>query len=328
MTRGIEDRSVAICEHIESFFKNHDVDVVCRRVGKGLSIFWADDESRIARLRPVPWNDNAFEIYSWSGEEWRRFYDFGDDMDLDTALDAILKDPRKCFLSRDSKSKRRSSRSLERDQGGSNVMTTVSEFAAGIFLIWLVPVALGSLIGGAFSGAWFAATVGAESGLLILIAIWFYFARYLSFKWLTRVATIRLIAISVGLTSLFALVGGTVTEWAGGGVLGRLAGSVVGVLCVFSLLLSGSSVAIVGLFAGMNLAVALCNTWGITSIYWIATLATVLSALTSRLLRDFREDNILPFLELVNAQRTFGQTGTKRRRRTSGNRRSRLWGSR
>ena len=52
--------------HIEEFFDQVDLDVVCHKRNRGYSIRWANDHEPFLRLRPTGSGDEV-ELFSWEG---------------------------------------------------------------------------------------------------------------------------------------------------------------------------------------------------------------------------------------------------------------------
>ncbi len=82
---------------IEDYFEEHELDVVCRKTRSAYALYWADDLTPLARLRPTGRGDEV-ELFRWDQGRWHHVREFGLTMPLAESLEYIQEDPDGLFF--------------------------------------------------------------------------------------------------------------------------------------------------------------------------------------------------------------------------------------
>ena len=270
--------------HIEEFFDQVDLDVVCHKRKRGYSIRWANDHEPFLRLRPTGSGDEV-ELFSWDGDRWRKVNDFGLELPLNDALEHVLTDPDGVFFDDDKPEQDSTSH-----QASSPPPKHLCEVAASIHAHLLIPSALGGGCGGFFQGGWLGLACGAASGYLVACLLGLNSGILRSGKFMFIVLLLLLpMAITGGVGGL---IGGAVHQAIGGGIVGGAAGVTVGVTCSLLVFCGGWVSWLIGFSSGVTLGIMLMNTIGsernLVGIVVTALLAAGLGKLFQRVTDDYR----------------------------------------
>jgi hypothetical protein len=264
-------------QHIENHFDDLDMDLVVRKRKRCYAIYWRDDGEPLVRLRPTGRGDEV-EVDHWEDDRWEPVEEFGLVLPLDEALQYISHDPAGLFFSDVPDED-------DEEEFDSAKRAVAREGARNVYSLLLVCSMLGAAIGGLFSSLpWGLAASAAGGFLTSAIAILVVMRR----------RSVSISMILAGVAALLACVGGIIGSAVhgglGSGVWPVLCGLSVGACCNWLLFCGRLLAWLVGLTAGLNLAVYLIDIWRIGDHYGglvlVAFLAAV-SASTCRVVMDF-----------------------------------------
>lgn len=256
--------------HIEDHFDDHDLDVVCRKRKNNYCIYWADDRTPLARLKPAGCNDDV-EVSWWNGDCWDRVTDFGLVLPVAQALQYITDDPDDLFFDGDDDPEENGLPCEFTDPRAAVLIRTMH----GLLHVCGL---LGAVVGGACSDLktallWGSVAITALAGLLLV--------RVCPRRELIASLAVLILGAMV-LASPAAIVGNGVNQALGGGVWGIGLGAIVGAACILLLAAGGLSARFVGFWAGLLAAAWLVAAFALQGhfggLLLTATLASIASA--------------------------------------------------
>jgi hypothetical protein len=266
---------------IEEYFEDRDMDIVCRKRRRGYSLYFADDNTPLARLRPTG-EAHIVELDWWDGNHWQSVTEFGLALPLQEALDYVTEDPDDVFFEADEDDEY----DVDIDPETRAVPAPTLWWASRLALLLGLKVTItGSFLGAICGGL----VAGAPWGLLYGTGAAVVFCLLYSLV----TGTIRNVVLNMtfsGLPSMIVAgasgtIGAAVCQALGGGLWPSLGGAIVAAACAFVLTAGSLPAWLVGLIAGLNLGIALADSLEIRQQFLGAAVIAVFAACTASLCR-------------------------------------------
>jgi hypothetical protein len=271
---------------IENFFEDRAIDIACRKRRRGYALYFADDNSPLARLCPTG-EDDIVEIDWWDGNHWEPVTEFGLALPLTEALEYIMEDPDNVFFGDEqSDDEQRDETICEVDAVQSQLVSAVARGAFRLTLPRTVTISLlGGACGGMASGALWGLLYGTGAALAFCVLRSLV---KLSFRELSFYLVFSGL-LSIVLAGAGGAVGASVCQALGHGTGPSLAGTVVALACVAFSTFGKWPAWLVGFVAGLNLGIALSASLDIRQQFLGALTIAGLAAATAFLCRAVGE---------------------------------------
>lgn len=217
-------KSLDVRRRIEDHFAQYEIDVVVRQRRNRYVVMWQDDREPIARLSRTG-DDDRVSLEWWNGDKWRPHPSAAENQTLDDALIEITADSEGVFGIGDDEPEFDDWQLPEglESEGRDAVVHVVMRMMRPYLMVFAV---LAGAVGGVFSDTLHGVVIGPVSALLGVMIVAAVTTRAVKPVLVAGGLTFIPVAVAGGAG---AVIGSSMNQLAGGGVLGLLGGLLGGV---------------------------------------------------------------------------------------------------